>query len=42
MDDKRFRVFAGPNGSGTTALVRQISEQYYIGYFMNADRVESE
>ncbi len=37
---KRFRMFAGPNGSGKTSLISQIEKEYNLGYFINADIVE--
>lgn len=35
-------MFAGPNGSGKSSLVNQIKQNFNIGYFINADLVESE
>lgn len=42
MPVKKFRLFAGPNGSGKTTLINEISKQFDIGYFINADMMESE
>lgn len=38
---KRFRLFAGPNGSGKTSLVDQIKKKFNIGYYINADELEA-
>ena len=35
-------MFAGPNGSGKSTLINMIRKQYNIGYFINADEIESE
>ncbi len=35
-------MFAGPNGSGKSTLIEEISKKFNIGYFINADRIESE
>lgn len=37
---KRMRVFAGPNGSGKSTLFKLISQQYFIGVYVNADLIE--
>lgn len=42
MEIKRFRLFAGPNGSGKTTLINQISHQFTLGYFINADIIKEE
>lgn len=42
MAIKRFRLFAGPNGSGKTTFIKQISLQFNIGYLINADMIEAE
>lgn len=39
---KKLRFFAGPNGSGKTALIKKISEYFEIGYLINADNIEAE
>lgn len=36
-----MRVFAGPNGSGKSTLVKEIQSKYDLGYFVNADHIES-
>lgn len=38
----RFRLFAGPNGSGKTQLFTVLREQSYINteLFINADTIE--
>src|SRR5690554_6195142 len=41
MGGKRFRMFAGPNGSGKTTFIKEISRTFNIGYFINADRIEA-
>ncbi|RAV31002.1 hypothetical protein [Sinomicrobium soli] len=38
---KRFRMFAGPNGSGKSSLIEQISDDFNMGYFVNADNVKT-
>ena len=37
---KRLRVFAGPNGSGKTTILRLIDHSYDLGYYINADDIE--
>lgn len=39
---RRARVFGGPNGSGKTTILEQIDRNYDIGYYINADKIESE
>lgn len=39
---KRFRMFAGSNGSGKSTLIEEISKNYDIGYYINADIIESD
>jgi predicted ABC-type ATPase len=41
MTDKKFRMFAGPNGSGKSTLIEEISRDFNIGYFINADKIEA-
>ena len=38
---KRFRMFAGPNGSGKSTLIEDVKKYYNVGYFINADVIES-
>ncbi len=37
-----MRVFAGPNGSGKTTIVRKLQSQIPFGVYVNADDIESE
>jgi predicted ABC-type ATPase len=39
-DNKRVRIFAGPNGSGKTSLFEEFKTKYDPGPFINADLVE--
>ena len=39
---RRIRVFGGPNGSGKTTMLKQIDNKYDLGYYINADEIESE
>jgi signal recognition particle receptor subunit beta len=39
---KRLRIFAGPNGSGKTSLVKRFPEKMHLGVFVNADDIEKE
>ena len=38
---KRFRMFAGPNGSGKSTLISEISKDFNLGYFVNADEIQN-
>ncbi|MDX9789389.1 MAG: hypothetical protein RBT61_01020 [Candidatus Kapabacteria bacterium] len=38
---KRFRMFAGPNGSRKSTLIKTIRNDFSIGYFVNADEIEN-
>lgn len=38
---RRIRVFAGPNGSGKTTILEQIDSRFDLGYYINADEIES-
>lgn len=42
--EKRLRIFAGPNGSGKTSLFHDFSNKFKsnVGYFLNADNLEKE
>lgn len=44
MPGKSIRVFAGPNGSGKSTLFEEIKNKEYfnIGFFINADEIESQ
>ena len=37
MATKRLRLFCGPNGAGKSTLIKEINENYELGYFVNAD-----
>lgn len=39
---RRLRVFGGPNGSGKSTLFASITEQFSVGYFINADEIENQ
>jgi len=39
---KRLRVFAGPNGSGKTTILKLIDDSFDLGYYINADDIEQE
>ncbi|GJH40290.1 hypothetical protein RCZ04_08400 [Capnocytophaga sp. HP1101] len=39
---KRFRMFAGPNGSGKSTLIEDVRKVCHIGYFINADIIETQ
>ena len=41
MPIKRLRIFAGPNGSGKSFLKKNIPSTIPIGYYINADDIES-
>lgn len=40
MNAKRMRVFAGPNGSGKTTIVRNLQSEIGFGVYVNADDIE--
>lgn len=44
MQQPRFRMFAGPNGSGKTDLFQHLKKSIYIHteIYLNADRIEKE
>lgn len=41
MSSKRMRVFAGPNGSGKTTIIKTLKERIRFGVYVNADDIES-
>lgn len=41
MTIKRMRVFAGPNGSGKTTIVKSLKSEIPFGVYVNADDIES-
>ena len=40
MPTKRMRVFAGPNGSGKTTIVKSLQSEIPFGVYVNADDIE--
>ena len=40
MGAKRMRVFAGPNGSGKTTIVKKLQGEIPFGVYVNADDIE--
>ncbi|MFZ1751232.1 MAG: hypothetical protein WAU01_13605 [Saprospiraceae bacterium] len=40
MADKKLRIFAGPNGSGKTTIIKEIQKLYNICSFVNADYLQ--
>lgn len=40
MPTKRMRVFAGPNGSGKTTIVKSLQSEIGFGIYVNADDIE--
>lgn len=40
MPQKRMRVFAGPNGSGKTTIVKNLMSEVPFGIYVNADDIE--
>jgi len=40
MTTKRMRVFAGPNGSGKTTIVKSLQGEIPFGVYVNADDIE--
>ena len=40
MSVKRMRVFAGPNGSGKTTIIKSLHNQIPFGVYVNADDIE--
>lgn len=41
MPTKRMRVFAGPNGSGKTTIIKSLQSVIPFGVYVNADDIES-
>jgi len=41
MAVKRMRVFAGPNGSGKTTIIKSLQAEIAYGVYVNADDIES-
>ena len=41
MPVKRMRVFAGPNGSGKTTIIKSLQSEIPFGIYVNADDIES-
>lgn len=41
MATRRMRVFAGPNGSGKTTIVKSLQGEIGFGVYVNADDIES-
>jgi predicted ABC-type ATPase len=41
VTQKRLRIFAGPNGSGKSSLLKIIPQSIPLGYYINADEIES-
>ncbi len=41
MSTKRLRVFAGPNGSGKTTIIKSLQSEIPFGIYVNADDIES-
>jgi predicted ABC-type ATPase len=42
MSIKRMRVFAGPNGSGKTTIIKSLQEIIPFGVYINADDIEQQ
>lgn len=40
MSIKRMRVFAGPNGSGKTTIIKKLQSEIPFGVYVNADDIE--
>ncbi len=40
MHPKRLRLFAGPNGSGKTTILKRLPKELNLGYIVNADDIE--
>jgi len=41
MATRRMRVFAGPNGSGKTTIIKSLQAEIPFGVYVNADDIES-
>jgi predicted ABC-type ATPase len=42
MAIKRMRIFAGPNGSGKTTIIKSLQSEIGFGVYVNADDIESQ
>jgi predicted ABC-type ATPase len=42
MQTQRLRIFAGPNGSGKTSIIRSLKDKINFGCYINADDIEKE
>lgn len=42
MSVKRLRIFAGPNGSGKTTIIKNLRNEIPFGIYINADDIESQ
>jgi predicted ABC-type ATPase len=42
VPQKRLRIFAGPNGSGKSSLLNHLPKEVPLGYYINADNIESQ
>ncbi len=42
MSKKRLRIFAGPNGSGKTSIIKRLKDKISFGNYINADDIEYE
>jgi predicted ABC-type ATPase len=40
MSAKRMRIFAGPNGSGKTTIIKKLQAEIPFGVYINADDIE--
>ena len=41
MGIKRMRIFAGPNGSGKTNIIKSLQSEICLKGYVNADDIES-
>ena len=41
MTAQRMRIFAGPNGSGKTTILKSLQAEIPFGVYVNADDIES-
>lgn len=41
MEQKRLRIFAGPNGSGKTTIIQDLRDKIPFGAYVNADDIEA-
>ena len=41
MAGKRMRIFACPNGSGKTTIIKSLQSEIPFGVYVNADDIES-